>query len=173
MFFKLIAVGMIIVFSTWVGVDKCRFYDKKIKKLENIIKFLKFLKSEIAFNNRSVINIFEDMSNYKFYDLNNVMDSTSQMVKDGYHSLYEAWSVSVTNNDDLSKYLNDDEIRYLVDFGKQLGVCDLQTEISNINNYIEKFKELYDFYLSQRKDKHKLYKTIGVTSGAVVSLVLI
>lgn len=156
MMFKLLLCLLIILCSTLVGFSYSSKLSARKKNLESFVLELKNVKTIIRYSSKELHKIFENsFIDYKFSADKPFSEQWEDMLK-----LY-------------SKILCPSDIEILSSLGRTLGTSDLCGELSNIEMYIS----LLNSQISQAQQsidtKSGVYKTLGLSLGLAVAIILI
>lgn len=154
--FKILLCMVVIACSTTVGFScSSKLYERK-KILENFTLLLKNYSTQIRYNSPCLSTVFADnFMNYTFCDDKPFCEQWMQMLK-----LY-------------SKVLSKDDIRLLSDFSKTVGTADEQSEQKNIEMYTKLLQTNIEKAKDDIAQKSKLYRTLGLSLGLVIAILLI
>ena len=154
--FKLLLCIVIVLCSTAVGFSfSAKLFTRK-KILELFVLELKNAKTKMRYSSNELHKIFENnFMNYNFC---------------GNMPFHKQWNDMLNN---YSKVLTKADIYLLSNFGKALGTSDLNGELSNIDMHIN----LLNAQILQSQNcidcKSKVYRTLGLSSGLAVAIILI
>lgn len=153
---KLILCMIVVVCSTMVGYScSSKLYERK-KILENFVLLLKNYSTQIRYNSPDLSTIFADnFMNYTFCDDKPFGHQWTQMLT-GY-----------------KKVLTKEDISLLTEFSKTVGTSDELGEQRNIDMYIELISANIEKASDDITQKSKLYRTLGLSLGLVVAILLI
>lgn len=172
MLLKITGIILIIIAGALFGYSLCDDYLERIYCLESIKRALFILRGEIKHNNSS---IYEALENIEVSN-NNVMNFISGVIKEYKYkksSLWEAWEKGITDCFEKSPGLKKEEIKIIQEFGRNLGITDRETQLKNIDECVKEMEESITDLKNDKKEKCKLYKTLGVLSGLFISIVLL
>lgn len=164
---KLIIMSFIIIISSYIGYIKANVYVDREKELKNILSALKYLRNKIEFTNIQIKNIFKEISENIYSNKPNIFNDVLTCNND--FSIKNCFIDSVNKN----KKIDNEDKNILNNFALSLGKVERKIQISEIDI-------AYNFLLERLKDAEekkiknvKMYKTIGVAFGLVVSIILI
>lgn len=172
MLLKMTGMIVLIVAGGLLGYSLCDDYIERIHCLEAVRKALAILRGEINHNNSSICEALENIVVRNNY----VMNFIKKVVKECSHkkrSLWEAWDTSISDYFEKNSGLRKEEIKIIKDFGRNLGITDRETQLKNIDACVEEIEECLRSLKSEKKEKCKLYKTLGVLSGLFISIILL
>jgi len=167
MILKFIISGLIIYICTYLGICKAKTYEVRERELKRIKNSLAFFKSKVEFTYEPIKEIFTQISKSVYLHKDNVFLRTVELLK-AYNIEY-AWENAVEENSAFNK--EDKEVLKM--FGKLLGKTDKNGQISEIEitqSFVQKQLEKAE----QEKNKNvKLYRTLGVSLGVGIVIILI
>lgn len=135
---------------------------------EQLLLFIDNLKTNIRYSGDSLENIlYKESYSTLLPLLNTCVDSLK-----GGKSFFEAWSLGVNN---LTKNINltSQEKDSLIEFGKGLGSSDVDGQCSHCKMYENIFREYLELSKEDKKNKVKLYRSLGVFSGLALGIFII
>ena len=153
---KLLLCVVIVLCSTLVGFSYSTKLFTRKKVLESFVLELKNAKTKMRYSSNELYKIFENnFMNYNFYENIPFDMQWNDMLKD------------------YSKVLTKTDIDLLSNFGKILGTSDLNGEISNIDMHINLINAQILHSQKCIESKSKVYRTLGLSSGLAVAIILI
>ena len=163
---KLSIFILIIMITTRLGFLKVNLFKTRFEELQKFKSELMFMKTKIEFNYDPIKNIFEDISAVVYENKENVFCSIKQNTND----FFKEWEKGILIYKDV---LKKEDIQIIRNFGKMLGKTDKNGQISEIDLCVELIdKQIKDAEKILLKNE-KLYKTLGVTSGISICIILI
>lgn len=162
---KFLIIIFIILVSSYIGFCKANTYVEREKEIKNILNSLDFLKNKIEYTNLFLKDIFLEISKNIYKDKNNMFLNCV----DSDLSIRNSFKEEINNNLKLDK----EDKNVLINLALDLGTMDKKLQISKIDI-------CYNFLLKNLKDAEelrikntKMYRTLGVVSGLVISIILI
>lgn len=135
--------------------------------MENYIKFLTFVETEIKYSADSILEIISKFSSDLEFDV--ILQLCSNEMRNG-KSLNIAWNMAIKNIS--SKYgLNKNDVGLISQFGNKLGISDTEGQISNCELNISLINERLRDAREEKRKKSRLYIMLGVFCGISLSLV--
>lgn len=163
---KLSIFILIIMITTRLGFLKVNLFKTRLEELQKFKSGLVFMKTKIEFTYDPIKNIFEDISAVVYENKENVFSSIKQNTND----FFKEWEKGILIYKDV---LKKEDIQIIRNFGKMLGKTDKNGQISEIDLCLELIdKQIKDAEKILLKNE-KLYKTLGVTSGISICIILI
>lgn len=163
---KFLICIVIILICAYIGLEKAKFYDRRVLELQKIKNAFSFFKSKIEFTYEPVKDILDGISTSIYMNNENIFFRTKEYLKD--LDLNLAWNKAVDNEININK--EDKEILKM--FGKLLGKTDKNGQISEIElslNFVEKQIEKAEF---ERNKNSKLYRSLGFIIGIGLVIIL-
>lgn len=154
--FKLPLCVLIVLCSTLVGFSYSSKLFARKRILERFVLELKNVKTAIRYSSKELYNVFDNsFLNYKFISDKPFHTQWEDMLKNYTKTLLKA-DIEILNN-----------------FGKALGKSDLSGELSNIDMYITLLESQITHAQQCIETKSGVYKTLGLTLGLAVAIILI
>lgn len=167
-FIKCIIYILIFSSSTYIGILISKQYSNRVNELKEIKLALNILKTKIRFTSEPLYSVFMEISMSSKGNVSNLFKNISQNLKN--NSAKVAWEQGI-ENETLS--IKKQDRQALKSMGKLLGKTDLDGQISEIE-LTESFLETQILDAEKEKDKNeKLYKTLGMVTGAGIIVILI
>ena len=169
---KIIIILFIILISTYIGILKSSYYIEREKEIKNVLTSLKYLRNKIEFTNLHLKDIFSEISENVYKEnVNEDIEKCNifKYVANSDLNIRESFIDAIKKNTKLD---SEDKL-ILNNFGLNLGIVERNVQISEIdiayNFLIERLKDA-----EEKKVKNvKLYKTLGISIGLTISIVLI
>lgn len=167
---KYIFLLVIFLSSSKIGKMLAQRYNYRVQELEELKNALNLFKTKIKFTYETIPEIFEEISNNITKNISNIFKSTVKGLKD--FSVSQAWEQAI-ESEKKNTNLNEEDIRVIKLLSKQLGITDIEGQISQIE-ITEHFLDTQIKQAQQEKEKNqKLYQKLGTTMGLVIVILLI
>ena len=167
---KYIFLLVIFLSSSKIGKMLAQRYYYRVQELEELKNALNLFKTKIKFTYETIPEIFEEISNNITKNISNIFQSTVKGLKD--FSISQAWEQAI-ESEKKNTNLNEEDIRVIKLLSKQLGITDIEGQISQIE-ITEYFLDTQIKQAQQEKEKNqKLYQKLGTTMGLVIVILLI
>lgn len=166
--FKIFCVIVIITVTSYIGC----YYSYALKKRLTILKKINYMIDEILtlirFKAATVYEIVDVLkSSERFVNL----EFLNNIYFDSNCSFQEKWCSAILKSP--PQYINKSDIELLSDIGQKLGTSDMEGQISILKfQQTELLLSISDAEAEYNK-KSKLYRSIGVLTGAFISIILI
>lgn len=165
---KYIILGIILASTSYIGVIISKRYNIRVKELKEIAKGLNYFEEKIKFTYEPIPDVFEEISKKLKCNIGDIfLNASKNMVNENagvsWENAVDASNTSLTTEDkDIVKGL-----------AKMLGRTDIDGQVSEIR-LTSKFLEVQLKEAENQKNKNeKLYKTLGITIGLAIVIVLI
>ena len=165
---KLITLLFILISCIYIGVLISRKYLNRVKNLKEIKIALSMLETKIKFTYEPLPKVFEDISKKVDDSIGNIFKLAS--IKMNNMSASDAWISSINES---KTNLNKEDLETLKGFANLLGKVDIEGQVNEIKlmeNFIDKQLGLAE----EEKIKYeKMYKSLGITIGLAIVILLI
>ena len=173
MLIKTIGIICLILTGIIMGWSFVRDYEERILNLKQFRKMLILLKGEMSYNNAGIRELLVCIARRNDNVIGDFLENVRTRFDFEDVTIQTAWSEAT--EEFLKEYtsLKESDRKYIKEFGMNLGTTDRDTQINNILVCMEHIeltiKELNDY----KAQKCKMYKTLGVTVGAFLAILLI
>jgi len=163
---KIIILILIFTISYLIGMIIAKQYSKRVEELEDMKNSLNILEAKIRFSKEPLASIFRDIS--KLSKNKEIFEKVNENMKTMLAG--ESWRKAIeASNTNFKK----DDIEILRNLGNMLGKTDSEGQV----NQIEEIKELLNIQIENanidKQKNEKLYKTLGMTIGLAIVIILI
>ena len=163
---KTMILILIFAISYLIGNMIAKKYSKRVEELEDMKNALNIIQTRIRFSKEPLTKIFKEISsiskNKEIFDKAN--ENMKTMLAD------TSWRQAVKNTNTNFKK---EDIEIISNLGNMLGKTDSEGQI----NQIEEVKELLNIQIKnaniEKQKNEKLYKTLGMTIGLAIVIILI
>lgn len=165
---KLIGILILIATGSFLGFSKSKQLSNRVEFLEYYMRLLSYIETQIRYSSDCLFNL---LTNYETNEKLSFIKRCLYKVDNGI-SFPKAWCEEVQN---ISKEigLKCEDINLIEDFGKGLGISDIEGQVSHCELHKSLiFEKLSDARIQKQK-KYKLYQMLGVCSGICAGLFLI
>lgn len=166
---KVIGATIIILCGTGLGIAYVNSLSRSAEFLENFLKFITFTENEIRFSNDSLFTIiskFETKGLFKIF----LRDCKNELISE--KNFFDSWSTSL-NKISKSVSLSSKAISLIENFGRELGRSNVETQVTHCKLYKSLVKDYISLIQETKKNKSKLYVTLGVCGSITLVLILI
>ena len=156
MYMKIIGSVLVIAFSTVAGFKLGNNYKERIAQLKMVKQFLILLRGEIRYHktpiDEALKNILGRSGDKIDIMLNTVLKGIKENDKREFKEIWRDGIIELKNNSDLSR----EELNRLLDFGENIGFLDVESQISNIDLYLESLDEDIKSLTAKTDEKCKI-----------------
>lgn len=165
---KIIGIAVIISVTSFAG----SYFSFALKNRVVMLKKLNYMLDEILLllrcKSATVYEIAETLAvDQRFFDF----DFLKKVISDRNKPFRESWCSAVSEN--IPQGAKKSDMELLTDIGRKLGASDLEGQINTISLWQS---ELVSAISSAEEDyarKAKLYRSLGVLTGAFISIMLV
>ncbi len=165
---KNVILVLILVICTYLGINKSKEFHKREIELKKIKSALNIFKTKINYTYETIGDIFKEISKLEYQDRKNIFSQTINLLENG--DLNKAWEKAMSEN---NIGISEEDKEILKMLGKTLGKTDKEGQISEIelvSNFLNKQISLAE---EIRTKNEKMYKTLGVTIGLAIVIILV
>ena len=165
---KYLELVLILSASTYIGILISKKYLNRVKDLKEMKNALNIFATKIKFTYEPIPQIFKEISGKVNKNISNIFISASKKMEN--MNAGEAWIQSLEEkNTNMVK----EDIETLKTLSNLLGKVDLEGQVNEIE-LVETFLDTQIELAEEEKNKYvKMYKTLGVTIGIAVVIILI
>ncbi|MCH5193491.1 MAG: stage III sporulation protein AB [Oscillospiraceae bacterium] len=165
---KIIGIAVIISVTSFAG----SYFSASLKNRVVMLKKMNYMLEEISIllrcRSATVYEITEALAaDERFSDF----DFLKKVLSDRNRPFRESWCEAVSENIPGGAKKSDMEL--LADIGRRLGASDLDGQISTINIWQSELGSAISSAEADYAGKAKLYRSLGVLSGAFISIMLV
>lgn len=173
MYMKIIGCLFIMTSTIAIGREKAEELKERVKRLEELKCMMLLLQGELRFHHAALSEAFEHVSGRVREPLRTFLQETAQRLerRDGesFEIIWEDEAESLLQQPGFKK-----EDRDLFELLRgSLGYLDLEQQTETLNQTIFRTEEAISAAKEEQKQKGRLYQTMGVTAGAVLTLLVI
>lgn len=164
---KILIYSFIFLTTSSIGILKSKKYIDRVNELKEFKNALNMFKTKIKFTYEPIPEIFNQIyeSTNSYTGLIFKIASTNMKVL----TAGEAWN-SAIDMDILN--INNEDKDILKNLGKQLGETDLEGQINQIELTADFIDEQIVKAEKDREKNEKLYRTLGMTMGLAIVIIL-
>ena len=165
---KYVTLFMILISSSYIGILMSKKYSNRVKELKEFKNALNIFSTQIKFTYEPIPTIFLQISE-------RLKSNVGYIFKNAYENMEtlnagDAWERAIDNSN-IS--LDKEDKNIIKNLSNLLGKVDLDgqlKEIELVDNFLDiQIQKAED----EKKKNEKLYKTLGITIGLVVVIILI
>ena len=169
-FIKYVLIFFAFFIFVIIGNLYSKKYSNRLNELEQMKNILNVFKAKIKFTCTPLQDIFEQIYEENKNNIGEIFDYTNKYMND--FSASRAWEKAIEEKKSQTNFTADD-VNVLKTLGKMLGNTDIEGQVSQIelteNFLIKEIKEAEE----EKRKNTKLYKTLGVTAGLALAVILI
>lgn len=161
---------LIIIFSTSsaIGIVISKKYSNRVQNLKEIKSALNIFETKIKFTYEPIPEIFKEISQNTYKSVSEVFEAASNKMKE--MSAGDAWNEAIDNsNIEITK----EDKNVLKGLSKLLGKTNIEGQISEIKLTTKFLDKQIETAERQKEKNEKLYKTLGMTIGLAIVILLI
>ena len=167
---KYIILLLIFLSSSMIGRLLSKKYYYRLEELEEIKNALNLFKTKIKFTYSSIPEIFREIAEGSKQNISKIFENTVHNLKT--MPATEAWNKAIDETKENTN-LNEEDIKIIKGLSKQLGIIDIEGQISQID-ITQNFLDTQIRQAQEEKEKNqKLYQKLGTTIGLVIVILLV
>lgn len=165
---KIITLLLIFLSSTYIGILISKKYLNRVKDLKEMKNALNIFSTKIKFTYEPIPQIFNEISQKVNKNISNIFYIAS--CKMGNLNAGEAWVQAL---EESNTNMQEEDIETLKSLSNLLGKVDMEGQVNEIE-LVESFLDTQIELAEEDKNKYvKMYKTLGITIGLAVVIMLI
>ena len=169
-FIKYILIFFIFVIFSLIGNLYSKKHSNRLYELEKINGLLNIFKAKIKFTCLTIQEIFNQIYEENKDNIGEIFKNASDYMNE--ESSKKAWEKSLENATKKTNF-NEEDITTLKTLGKMLGNTDMAGQVSQIELTEQMLLERIENAKVEKKKNSKLYKTLGITAGLAIAIILI
>ena len=169
-FIKYILIFFIFVIFSLIGNLYSKKYSNRLYELEKINGLLNIFKAKIKFTCLTIQEIFNQIYEENKDNIGEIFKNASDYMNE--ESSKKAWEKSLENATKKTNF-NEEDITTLKTLGKMLGNTDMAGQDNQKKLTEQMLLERIENAKVEKKKNSKLYKTLGITAGLAIAIILI
>lgn len=170
---KYIGAVIVCVSGFVLGLKKAFIVEERLELLNEFEKSVLLLRGEIRYSSATLPEAVLSVGNRINGSLKNFYNSLYECLMNSPGiSFAKLWEEQCELFFDKEEIHSDDK-KMFMELGKLLGHLDIDMQLKNIELCISRLKEQQKNAAEDIKNKSKLYKTIGLSGGALLTLLLL
>lgn len=164
---KILIYTFIFLTTSAIGILKAKKYVYRVEELREIKTALNMFRTKLKFTYQPIPEIFKEISERLNSNIGNIFRIASNNM--GSETAQEAWNGAIELN---SLNINFEDKSILKNLSNLLGQTDLEGQINQIEltwNFID---EQIIKAEKERQKNEKLFRTLGMTIGLVIVIIL-
>lgn len=169
------AIGGIFFLSSAaaIGFLKAEELKERVKQLQELKRMIMFLQGELRFHRAELSEAFENISERMGEPFKRFLQETAKKLEQreagGFEGIWRENLKILLHTEGFVK----EDTQLLELLGSSLGYLDLTMQTENLNLVLIRTEEAIEYAKKQQESKGKLYQTMGVTVGALLTLLII
>lgn len=173
MYLKILGCLFIMTSTIAIGWGKAEELKERVKRLEELKSMMLFLQGELRFHHAALSEAFENVSERIGEPLREFLRETAERLEkregEGFEAIWDEASEKLLTKEGFRA-----EDGQLLDYLRgSLGYLDLALQTETLNQTIFRTDEALAAAKEEQRQKGRLYRTMGVTAGAVLTLLII
>lgn len=172
MLFKLAGGLMVIISCSMIGFLMAGYYQTRPKILRNLQTAISMLETEINYGHSPLPEALRNIAQKSDKEVSKLFLNAMKYISERSGlTASEAWEKALADFSPDSSLITVD-IEILTNFGKYLGVTDIQDQIKNIKLTLTQLRQQEVYAMEEKQKNEKMWKYLGVLSGIMVFLLL-
>ncbi len=165
---KYLTLILILSSTTYIGILISKKYLNRVKDLKEIKNALNIFIAKIKFTYEPIPQTFNEISQKVKPNIANIFKEASKKMEN--ENAGKAWEKALEeSNTSMTK----EDVEILKKLGNLLGKVDIEGQVNEVE-LVENFLDTQIELAEEEKQKYvKMYKTLGVTIGLAVVIILI
>lgn len=173
MYLKIIGCLFIMTSTIAIGWEKAEELKERVKRLEELKCMMLLLQGELRFHHAALSEAFENVSDRVREPLCTFLRETAERLEKHDGENFEMIWDNASKNLLLQPGFKKEDGSLLELLRGSLGYLDLELQTETLNQTIFRTEEAISVAKEEQKQKGRLYQTMGVTAGAVLTLLVI
>lgn len=173
MYMKMLGSLFLMSSTTAIGFLKAEELRERVKKLQELKRMMGLLQGELRFHRSELAEAFGNVSK-RVYEpfgtfLKNMEEGLEQHQAESFEILWKQCSRKLI----LEGGFWEKDLQPMDILGSGLGYLDLTMQMETLNQALLGTEEKIREAKEQLKNKEKLYQTMGITAGALLTLLIV
>ena len=168
-FIKYILIFFIFTIFSLIGNLYSKKYINRLNELEKLKSALNIFKAKIKFTYLTIQEIFNQIYENNQDNIGEIFKNANDYMNE--ESSQAAWERALENAKEKTS-LNEEDITALKTLGKMLGNTDVEGQVSQIELTEQIISERIENAKLDKERNSKLYKTLGITTGLTIAIIL-
>lgn len=165
---KYITLFLLLGSSSYIGILISQKYQNRVRELKEMKSSLAIFETKIKLTYEAIPQIFSKIAEKANSSIAKIFKVASEKMEE--KNAGEAWSEAL---EEVNSNFNKEDIEILKGLSNLLGKVDLEGQVNEIK-LVENFLDTQIEKAEQEKQKSaKMYKTLGVTIGLAIVIILI
>jgi len=167
---KLLGALIIIISSTTIGFIVAGQYLLRPKQLRELQTALQMLETEISYGVTPLPDAFAKLATSLSAPISTIFQVAQEELDSGVIA-EEAWQRAVADTYNQTALISED-IEVLLDFGYNLGQTSIDDQVKYMNLAQHKLDSLYQKASTEKEEKVKLWRYLGVLVGMFLAILI-
>lgn len=165
---KYITLILILSSTTYIGILISKKYLNRVKDLKEMKNALNMFSTKIKFTYEPIPQTFKEISQKTKPNISNIFKNVCEKMNT--ENAGKAWEEALEeSNTNMTK----EDIEVLKNLSNLLGKVDIEGQVNEVE-LVENFLDTQIELAEEEKQKYvKMYKTLGITIGLAVVIILI
>lgn len=173
MFLRIAGSLFVVTAASLAGCRKAKELEERTLKLGELKRLMVFLQGELRFHRASLAEAFENVSEHVEVPFSRFLKSVSQKLEAKTFGNFEMiWKEETKELLSKTGFSKEDE-RIFEMLCSSLGYLDLTMQMDALNLAILQVESAIKEAKEKQEIRGKLYRTMGVTTGAILALCII
>lgn len=165
---KYLTLILILSLTSYIGILISKKYLNRVKDLKEMKNALNMFSTKIKFTYEPIPQTFKEISQKTKPNISNIFRNAYEKMNT--NSAGKAWEEAL---EESSTNMIKEDIEVLKNLSNLLGKVDIEGQVNEVE-LVEKFLDTQLESAEEEKQKYvKMYKTLGVTVGLAVVIILI
>ncbi|MDO5557338.1 MAG: stage III sporulation protein AB [Clostridia bacterium] len=164
---KYISLFLIVLICIYIGNILSKRFMQREEELKELEKALNMFETKLKFTYEPLGQIFIDISKRTQGAISELFILASEGMKE--FSAEDSWDNGVNK---VNSCLTKDDVHIIKGLGKLLGKTDIEGQLREINLVMNFLKDQIQQAHEERIKNEKLYRTLGITSGLTIFIIL-
>lgn len=170
---RILGMMMIFISCSGIGIMFSYIYKKRLEELNDWKKGVVMLKNEINFSLTPLAEAFEMIAHRLEGNIQLFLYEIGDLFKLDHFQAIEKLDDKHLEKSLLNTCLNQKDRRFIIQFVKNLGALDKESQINNLMLHIEQIELELENSRNNEVKNNKLFKTLGILSGIFVIVIFI
>lgn len=173
MYIKLFGCLVLIGSASAMGFLKAEELTERVKKMQELKRMILLLQGELRFHRAALSEAFENVAVRISCPLRNFLEKMAEELeaKEG-KEFEEIWNYGVNALLSEKGFCKEDQ-RLLDILGSSLGYLDLKMQTETLDLALLQTEDAMRIAIEQKENRGRLYQTLGVTVGIMLTLLII
>lgn len=165
---KYLTLILILSSTTYIGILISKKYLNRVKDLKEMKNALNMFSTKIKFTYEPIPQTFKEISQKTKTNISNIFKIAYEKMKTG--NAGKAWEEAL---EEANTNMTKEDIEVLKNLSNLLGKVDIEGQVNEVE-LVENFLDTQIELAEEEKQKYvKMYKTLGITIGLAVVIILI